>query len=293
MDIRQAKRIMEEFYRNPNPTEDEEFVYIEAMQLLIEETKNPHYMLGLGGHYYAQKKYDLALKYYEMAVEYDDVEAAICLGYIWYYGRTGQKDYKKAFECFSKGMEKGDITASYKVADMYRNGYYVEKDPVKYKAIIEDLYERVKDSTFLGDPVADVCSRLGRIRMEEGKNDEAAELFLQAKWFLKQQLKINAFFGSLNVMEWLIADLYKVIELDEEDFDYFDLYELLKKPKKIRFRYNRRNYIVESLMEDGECVVKFGDKWFRTAKEFVEKAQIGGVPLVHINRELYGFEVVE
>lgn len=32
-----------------------------------------------------------------------------------------------------------------KVADMYRNGYYVEKDQQKYEQIIEDLYPKVKD----------------------------------------------------------------------------------------------------------------------------------------------------
>ena len=35
-------------------------------------------------------------------------------------------------------MEKGHPIATYKVADMYRNGYYVEKDQEKY---IDDVFE--------------------------------------------------------------------------------------------------------------------------------------------------------
>lgn len=292
MTLEEAKRIIAKFYRNPNPTEEQAFVYTEAMQFIIRTTNDPDYMLGLGGYYYGLKNYELALKYYEMAADLDFEDAFICLGYVWYYGRTGTKDYKKAFEYFSRGMAHGSVCASYKVADMYKNGYYVEKDHKKYKDIIEDLYERVKDSTFMGDCVADVCMRLAKIRVEEGKKEEAVDLYLHAKHFEKQSLERNAFFGDLNVMDWLIHDLYKLIDIDEDDLDYFDLYVLLEEPKKVRFRYDRKVYTVESVIEDGTCVVKFGDKWFRSAKEFVEKAMIGRTPLVSINTSLYGFEVV-
>ena len=97
------------------------------MNFLIEEEHNPRDMMYLGGYYYEIKNFDLALKYYEMAAAYDYDTAYECLGYIWYYGRTGTKDYKKAFEYFSKLMDKGHPIATYKVADMYRNGYYVER----------------------------------------------------------------------------------------------------------------------------------------------------------------------
>ena len=56
-----------------------------------------------------------------------------CMGYIWYYGRTGERNYKKAFEYFSTMMEKENLVATCKIADMYKNGYYVEKNQEKYK----------------------------------------------------------------------------------------------------------------------------------------------------------------
>ena len=89
-------------------------------------------MMYLGGYYYEQRQFDLALKYYEMAAECDYDKAYDGLAYIWYYGRTGTKDYKLAFEYFHKLMDKGNLVAMYKIADMYRNGYYVEKSTEKY-----------------------------------------------------------------------------------------------------------------------------------------------------------------
>ena len=102
MTIKEAKQIEEEFNGNNNPTEEEIFLFTEAMNFLIEEMKNPGDMMHLGGFYYEMKRFDLALKYYEMAATMDYDPAYECIGYIWYYGRTGEKDYKKAFEYFSR-----------------------------------------------------------------------------------------------------------------------------------------------------------------------------------------------
>ncbi len=123
MTVIEAKRIVQAFDENKMPTEDEIFVFIEAMKYLIEELHDPGDMMYLGGYYYEIRRFDLALKYYELAATYDYDPAYECLGYIWYYGRTGERNYKKAFEYFSKLMEKGNPVSTYKVADMYKNGY--------------------------------------------------------------------------------------------------------------------------------------------------------------------------
>ena len=123
MTIKEAENIVRSFDEGRKFTDEEEFMFIEAMNFLIEERKDPRDMMNLGGYYYEKKHFDLALKYYEMAASMDYDEAYECLGYIWYYGRTGEKDYKKAYECFSRLMEKGNPGAAYKIADMYKNGY--------------------------------------------------------------------------------------------------------------------------------------------------------------------------
>ena len=89
MTIREAKRIVDEYELKSVLSPDEEFILIEAFNYIIEEAKDPRYMVRLGGYYYEQKDFDLALKYYEMADSYGDGWAPEGLGYIWYYGRTG------------------------------------------------------------------------------------------------------------------------------------------------------------------------------------------------------------
>ena len=291
MDSKTAWKTFIVFYKLKNPSDEQVFLYTESMKYIIETEKDPDVMLSLGGHYYGRKRFDLALRYYEMAAAYDLEDAYQCLGYIWYYGRTGHVDYKKAYECFCRGYEKGDLTSSYKIADMYKNGYYVEKDMAKYKEIIEDLYERVKDETFLGAPVPDIFVRLAAIRSDEGKKEEALELYFKAKDYLRQQLARNAFFGSINVMKGIVKAIHELQGFDDTDFDCFDLLSVFDQPMKVIFRYKHKKYEVESVQEEEGNSVRFGDKWYRSCEDFLVKAEIDGKRIIDINMELYGFEV--
>lgn len=291
MTVDEARKIIRRFDENKKLTEDDVFMFTEAMNYLIETFHDPHDMMHLGGYYYKIKKFDLALKYYEMAATYDLPSAYECLGYIWYYGRTGERDFKKAFEYFSKLKDKGDPVATYKVADMYKNGYYVEKNQAKYEEIIEELYPVVKDMNDVFDPVPEVFTRLAAIRVSQGKQDEAIELYLYAKDFLAQRIRYSAFFGNLNIMKWLIDALYDLTELDVDDFDFFDLYYLLKTPHKITFFYRKDRQTLESVQEEAGCSVCFNGKWFRDRDDFFKEACIGNTKLTALYRDLYGFRV--
>lgn len=292
MTTKEARQIVREFNDDTmNPTEEEFFLFTEAMDFLIHKEHDPGDMMYLGGVYYEMKHFDLALKYYEMAASYDYDAAYECLGYIWYYGRTGERDYRKAFEYFSKMMDKGNLVATYKVADMYRNGYYVDKDPETYRKMIEDLYEKVLKCRDVFDPVPEVFTRLARIRTDEGKLEEAANLYLTARDWLAQRIRYNAFFGNLNIMKWLIDDLYAIIEFDEDDFDFFDLYYLLKTPHRITFEYDGRKQELRSEMEGDACNVCFDGKWFRSRDDFFRDAVVddSNIKLTSVADELYGF----
>lgn len=291
MTIKEAKEICArlECY-DETLSEDDFFLYTEALGFLIEKTRKPKYMLALGSVYYARKDFDLALKYYEMAADLGSEPAIQGLGYIWYYGRTGTVDYEKAFRYFSS--LKHNIVAQYKVADMYKNGYYVEKDYDKYKRIIERLYEDVKDMENPFAPVPEIFTRLASIRTKEGETDEAIRLYSEAKDVLAQRIEDNPFFGNLTIMKYLIKNLYELKAPDLKNIDLFDLYELLTKPVKVSFMYDGEEFIVEALEEDGEVVINFDGKWFRTVDDFFAKASIDGSRLVVISWELYDFEVI-
>ncbi|MBP5604289.1 MAG: sel1 repeat family protein [Ruminiclostridium sp.] len=290
MTIKDAQNIRERFVYQDNLSEEDVFLYSEAMQYLIEQTKNSEYMLELGGVYYERKDFDLALKYYEMSASFGNEEANICLGYIWYYGRTGTVDYKKAFEYYSGAPHH--INALYKVADMYKNGYYVEKNYDKYKEIIEDIYaHKINQEKYY---IPEIYTRLAKIRSKEGKTDEAIKLYREARIQLAFRIYHNAFFGNVNIMKWLIEDLYKLTEIDMDNIDLFDLFELLKKPIKIKFfcDSDESEHIVEAVDENGEIVIDFDGKWYRTTDDLFGKAEIAGDRLVTLGYSVHDFEVI-
>lgn len=265
-------------------TPDEEHMMIEALEFLISETKQTKWMVWLGGYYYGRRNFDLALKYYEMAYDFGDTWAPEGLGYIWYYGRTGTVDYEKAFRYYSEAAENGIVQSKMKLADMYKNGYFVEKDYDKYRDLIEDLYLEVRDDYDL--PARnDILFRLGRIRVRQGRKDEAADLFLDARRGLAQVLIYDQFFGNLNVMKWLTDDYHELIPINPEGFDLYDLYYLMKEPVKISFWYKEKEYIVEAVEKEGGISIKFDGKWYRDIDEFFMKATIDGCLLP----ELYYF----
>ncbi|MBQ6662868.1 MAG: sel1 repeat family protein [Firmicutes bacterium] len=293
MTIREAKDIVREYRDRSAMSADEEFLYIEALEFLIEATKKTRWMVELGGYYYEEKKFDLALKYYEMADAYGDRWAPMGLGYIWYYGRTGEKDYKKAFEYYSRGAKNGYVQGYIKIADMYKNGYYVEKDFAKYAETVEEAYPQVSGSDDCFDPISEVCTRLARIRTQQGRNEEAAELYEEARECLAERLSINCFFGDLTVMKSTVEDLYALRGSTEEEPDLYDLYVLLQKPVRVRFRLEDETHEVAAVPEeDGSLAICLDGKWFRTIDDFFQKGQIGGDRLPVLYYEMEGFEVI-
>jgi len=292
MTVSEARKICRDFYDLTNPTDDDEFLFTEALAFLIDKTKNSDYMVELGGFYYGKRQFDLALKYYERAAEYGNRYAVSDLGYIWYYGRTGEKNYEKAFYYFDKARRMGDMIAAYKVADMYKNGYYVEKDYDQYKSIIEELYPKVKNAHMLDEPLPEIFTRLAKIRSDEGNVDEALRLYDIARGFLAQRIRVNPFFGNLNIMKWMIEDVYKLREFDPDLVELYDLYYILNGPAKVRFSFENKEHEAESVKEEGGIVIRFDGRWFRDVDDFFKKAELDGELLTTRYEELYGFEVL-
>ena len=289
MNEKEARRIVSVLGEKNNPSEEELFLFTDAMHFLIKKNNDPEDMTYLGGVYYEQKKFDLALKYYEMAAELEYEPAISGLGYIWYYGRTGKKDYEKAFKYFSKSAELGNLQSLYKIADMYKNGYFVEKDYDKYVSIINELYPIVKKGHYL---IPEIFTRLANIYSKEGKKRQAINLFKKAKEYLAQRIKYNAFWGNLNIMMWLTDDLYKLKKFNKKEFDLYDLFYLLTMPSIVSFMYEGKTYIVRSILEDGNTVIEFDGNWYRKREDFFTRATINGFLLTKLYYDLENFEVI-
>ena len=128
------------------------------------EKENYDAATNLGSLYYTgragEQDFVQAVKYYEIAAEHGERAAQENLGYCYYYGRTGIVDYEKAFNYFAMGAFDGHLRSLYKIADMYRNGYYVKKNEREAFIIYKHCYDTgtEKSDSIVG---ADVAMRLG------------------------------------------------------------------------------------------------------------------------------------
>ena len=199
----EAKEIIEKYAFHSDLSEDEESRLQDAMEFMLEDTDNTQWAVDLGIHHYENGNYDLARKYYEMADSRGDKWAAEGLGYIWYSGHAGKQDYAKAFRCFSKAMENGNLRSMIQVAEMYRNGCGTQKDPAKYEEIIEEAYEKVKSTVYLNDPLPEVCLRLAKIRREQGDAENAETLLAKARDFLSARMAWNPLPGDEDLLKEL------------------------------------------------------------------------------------------
>ena len=169
----------------------------------------------------------------------------------------------------------------FKLADMYKNGYYVEKSYDKYKKMIEELYDEILESDGY-DYGTEVKLRLASIRTKEGKTEEAINLYYEAKDELSYRLSYNRFFGDLNRMNWMINDLYKLTDIDLTDFDLYDLYYILKEEHVVSFKHRRKKHEIESkLSKEGEMNIRFDDTWYRDISDFFVKANLGSESIEH------------
>lgn len=294
MNKEEATRLIKRFYRNDNHTENDEFIFVEACNYLIETENNTDVMTSLGGFYYDKKKFDLALKYYLMADEAGDKWAADGLGYIYYYGRVGERDYKKAFHYFSIAKENGNLEAAMKIADMYHNGYGVEKDDIKYKAILLEIYDKVKDSKDLFEPYPEVAHRLADIFIKEGHGEDAIALLNKGKSYIEQRIRYNPFRGNFIVCKRTITLLYEVVEFNKDNFNFFDLFYVLKKPNKVKLTYKGKQYIIESFFDEGEMRVKCEDKFYKSIENFLMYAMFDNKHTYVIDYEdLYFLDIID
>ena len=296
MNNSEALKAVQDYYDLTNPTEDDEFMYTEALRYLIEETKDPKYMCEMGWYYSSKKRFDLEFKYLEMAAEYGYGPAYEELGYMWYYGQHGEKDYRKAFDCFTKGAQddsygnSGSLWCKYKLADMYRFGCSVDKDEEKYRQMIEEAYEEVKDPGLLNEPFPEISYRLAGIRAEEGKKAEAIKLLKEAKSFMAERLSMEAFWGHVEVMGRIVRLLYELTDFDKEHFDFYDLFYLAEKPGTYIFRRDDKKYRI-TVEDEPDHAICFDGKWYRSFGEFCQKAELDKKKITTIYDELYDWEV--
>ena len=156
------------------------------------ENGNGDAMNDIGSQYYDgshgfEQDFSKAVYCYKLAAEKGSRQAQENLGYCYYYGRNMPVDYEKAFHYFALGAFDGHLISLYKIGDMYRNGYYVEKNLVE----AYQIYSRCLDT--MTDEAAPICAgpiflRAGNALLHgEGVEEDpkrALVCFQKAEYFL-------------------------------------------------------------------------------------------------------------
>lgn len=123
----------------------------------------------IGAFYYTGhigvQDFKKAAYYYEKAADLGNSYSIENLGYIYYYGRTGEVNYEKAYQQFSKGSAVYNRAIStYKLGDMFKNGYYVNKDiksAVECYRRAEKLIDNGQSENRADNCAPDIYFRLG------------------------------------------------------------------------------------------------------------------------------------
>lgn len=136
---------MTDFYRLDDPTEDDQFRFVEAMEYLIKNSAEPDdkevYSYNLAMYYRGIRNFQLEKKYLEIAEKQGSRFCKEHLGFIWYYGLCDEPDYEKAYHLFK---ECDTRTGQFMIADMYHLGQYLEKNDNKCREILEELFDEAE-----------------------------------------------------------------------------------------------------------------------------------------------------
>ena len=191
------------------------YVYPIAVEQQDTEKTNNYGTLFYTGRI-GKQDFAAAEKYYAMAAKEDYPLATENLGYIYYYGRTGKVDYAKAYMCFAKGtiLHRRPIS-TYKLGDMYKNGYYVDKEPKTsfelYKKA-EEFLQDIDNDYELEVAAPDVHFRLGccyQAGLGTEKNLDEALKYLH--------LAEQGFIKKIRTGDFFVKDLLKkTIQLQEK-----------------------------------------------------------------------------
>ena len=169
----------------------------------------------IGSLYYTgragEQNYKKAVEYYTIAADGGCRQAHENLGYCFYYGRDMPVDYKKAFHYFALGAFDGHLCSLYKIGDMYRNGYYVDKNEVEAFRIYMHCAQGLNEDNIhlVG---ADIMMRLGDCFFKgigtEVDNKQALKYY---------QLAEQMYYERLESGDFLIKNCYKHVLKNQEE----------------------------------------------------------------------------
>ncbi len=276
---------MHAFYASDNPSEEQQFRFVEAMKYLIDtavfDSDVIAFSYNLAMYYRDIEEFELEKKYLEIGAKYEDSSFVSFfyeeLGFIWYYGLGGEQSYEQAYRYFKDGEER---RSRYMMAEMYQYGHYVEQDREKSRGILEDLFagveEEKNESYFaLSTLFPEIALRLARLNVEEGRDTmDDLDRLLDARDILTVRQARRPSWWNLKTMRDILET---TVTMCGNDYDFVDLYDLMtfdSYDSKVTFSYGSTQYSLKIFRNEGETVYEFGDRWYHGADDFLKKAKI-------------------
>ncbi len=180
----------------------------------------------------------------------EDPFLANSLGYIYYYGRCNQgtPEYEKAFYYFSIGAAGGCYESSYKLADMFANGYGVKKNMQIAENIIVRYYKENRQyiqACHFDTKFADLAFRMGNLYFQEEAYNDAYYYYLQADFAIRMRQLHGDYYGDRKVAERIRTALEKTLPLTDyveksHDFAGYSINEMLRHSYLKQYRLEMR-----------------------------------------------------
>ncbi len=230
----------------------------EGFLYLIEKEKNTSAMIALGNISYNNNDVKSAIKYYKKAADYQNPLGFTMLGYLYYYGKSVEKDYFLAFKYFTKGYLNHEYHSTLKLSDMYKNGYYINQNYRYAESLLEPLFDKGMSDFLKGNikdnPVFDVSLRYaeGCLKGEGVEKDleKALEYYTLSYYGFSLLMSDN----DIEIYNKLKFSLNNVIKLRKElNKESIDKYTVLDFVLDKKFDFSR-------VIEDDKVTLKFNFK---------------------------------
>lgn len=282
--LHQSWKIVKKYTNKDNLSDEEDFLFSEAMDYIVNNSpKDIHIAAYNFGSYYMEiERYDMALKYFMISANTGSAMACSEIGIIYYYGLSGQIDYKKAYQYLRIAENMHWKNGSYLIADMYRYGLYLEQDYNKYDDIISDLFDWAEEDTNSFHSIPEIFFREAEIIVSSGSSEAMvagknmllyAEEVIKDRIFRKKRKRINRL--DIQTLRDIQDILYVEILQEAWIKDIFDL-DLSGRHginKGIVVEYKNKKYsIAIEQEEDGSYSIGFLGKWYRNMADFIERA---------------------
>lgn len=308
MTVEEAKKLIEEIIKESEFPFDEEtsFKLDELTKFIFKEQKDGANACYIGTNYRDQGKYDQALYYYELAIQYGYEPAYEYAADLYHDGDLSSGvDFKKAFEYYTKASttkEVGDGSfenpgtdvhndAKIALANMYDNGEYVEKNHDKYIELIKEVYEELKDSEFYTSKPY-VEEEMAYIALEEDDKDACYQHLTNAICLKLESVFNSKLIDEVDAVNQLVNLKYKIFEINKNSIFLEDIFYLLNEPCKLSFTNNGAKHYIESLIDDNKLAICFdNNQWFREINDMFIRAKLEDKDFIEVAEDTENWEV--